>query len=58
MAPTARSASAGTHSDVEQICGHNADRAVWPIALAVVSERDGRGTLAKIEIVAARETMQ
>ena len=58
LAPTARSASAGTHSDVEQICGHNADRVVSPITLAVVSEGDGRGTSAKVEIVAARETMQ
>jgi hypothetical protein len=31
---------------------------VSPITLAVVSEGDGRGTSAKVEIVAARETMQ
>ena len=52
------SVSRHTHSDVEQICGHNADRMVSPITLAVVSEVDGRGKSAKIEIVAARETVQ
>jgi hypothetical protein len=45
-------------SDVKQVCSHNVGPGMTsPIIVAVVSE-DGRGTSAKIEIVAARETMQ
>jgi hypothetical protein len=52
------SVSRHTHSDLKQICGHNAGRMVSPITVAVVAE-DGRGTSAKIEIIeAARRRMQ
>ena len=47
------SVSRHSDSDVELICSHNAGPGmVSPITVAVVSEKDGRGRSAKIEIVA------
>ena len=52
------SVSRHTDSDVELICSHTVGPGmVSPITLAVVAA-DGRGKSARIEIVAARETMQ
>jgi hypothetical protein len=48
-----------TDSDIEQICSHNVGPGmVSPITVAVVSEKDGRGRSARIEIktVAAVES--
>jgi hypothetical protein len=52
------SVSLHTRRDVEQICGHEPSRMTAPITLTVVQAEDGRGSSAKIEIVAARPTMQ
>ena len=49
-----------TDSDIEQVCSHSVGPGmVSPITVAVVSEKDGRGRSAKIEIIeAAHGVMQ
>ncbi len=48
-----------TGSDFKEVCSHKVGPGmVAPILLTVVSEEDGRSAATKIEIVAARGTMQ